>query len=146
MLVFVLLIISFLFFPFNFLFSHLFIYPILIISIPPPTNITITHRLDIEATCHISTVFNASITGVFLFNRSSAHGTAGSPTAVAIPTVSIPSIPVRALLPWLLFAALLVVVAMYFVSAEQGATSLISGTGVHEWVHDGRHLLGFPCH
>lgn len=67
--------------------------------------------------------------------------TAGSPTAVAIPTIS-----VQALLPWLLFAALLVVVAMYFVSAEQGATSLILGTGVHEWVHDGRHLLGFPCH
>ncbi|WP_159014443.1 CbtB domain-containing protein, partial [Streptomyces sp. NRRL WC-3725] len=22
----------------------------------------------------------------------------------------------------------------------------ISGEGVHEWVHDGRHLLGFPCH
>ena len=35
---------------------------------------------------------------------------------------------------------------MYFVSAEQGATSLLSGTAVHEWVHDGRHLLGFPCH
>jgi putative cobalt transporter subunit CbtB len=27
-----------------------------------------------------------------------------------------------------------------------GATSLISGTSVHEFVHDGRHLLGFPCH
>jgi hypothetical protein len=34
----------------------------------------------------------------------------------------------------------------YFVGAEQGATSLISGTYVHEFVHDGRHLLGFPCH
>jgi membrane associated rhomboid family serine protease len=36
--------------------------------------------------------------------------------------------------------------ALYFVSAEQGATSVFSGTGVHEWVHDARHLLGFPCH
>ncbi|MEU7734314.1 CbtB-domain containing protein, partial [Streptomyces griseus] len=27
-----------------------------------------------------------------------------------------------------------------------GATAVISGEGVHEWVHDGRHLLGFPCH
>ncbi|RUW35467.1 CbtB-domain containing protein, partial [Mesorhizobium sp. M2A.F.Ca.ET.015.02.1.1] len=26
------------------------------------------------------------------------------------------------------------------------ATSLIRGTMVHEFVHDGRHLLGFPCH
>ena len=62
-------------------------------------------------------------------------------TPVAVPTVS-----VRALMPWLAFAALLAIVALYFVSAEQGATSVFSGTGVHEWVHDARHLLGFPCH
>ena len=41
---------------------------------------------------------------------------------------------------------LLLVVAMYFVSAEEGATALIAGNAVHEWTHDGRHLLGFPCH
>ena len=45
-----------------------------------------------------------------------------------------------------LFAFLLFAVATYFVGAEQGATSLLNGTAVHEWVHDGRHLLGFPCH
>jgi hypothetical protein len=67
--------------------------------------------------------------------------------AVALPApVAIPTISVAAVLPWLLFAGLLMLVAMYFVSAEQGATSLLSGTAVHEWVHDGRHLLGFPCH
>jgi hypothetical protein len=63
------------------------------------------------------------------------------PAAVALPPFS-----VRQVLPWLIFAALLMLVAMYFVSAEQGATSLFSGTAVHEWTHDGRHLLGFPCH
>ena len=42
--------------------------------------------------------------------------------------------------------AMMLLVAMYFVSAEQGVSSLLSGTAVHEWVHDGRHLLGFPCH
>ena len=36
--------------------------------------------------------------------------------------------------------------ALFFVSTDQGATSLISGTAIHEWVHDGRHLLGYPCH
>ena len=36
--------------------------------------------------------------------------------------------------------------AIYFVTAEEGATSLIPGMYVHEFVHDGRHLLGFPCH
>ena len=41
---------------------------------------------------------------------------------------------------------LLAAVLLYFVGAEQGATSLFSGAGVHEFVHDGRHLLGFPCH
>ena len=48
--------------------------------------------------------------------------------------------------PWLVFGGLLALLALYFVGAEEGATSLISGMYVHEWVHDGRHLLGFPCH
>ena len=69
-----------------------------------------------------------------------------APEPVAIPPISIPTVSVRQLLAWLVFAALLAIVALYFVSAEQGATSVFSGTGVHEWVHDARHLLGFPCH
>jgi hypothetical protein len=52
----------------------------------------------------------------------------------------------RRLLPWAVFALLLALVAVYFVGAEQGVTSLISGMGIHEFTHDGRHLLGFPCH
>jgi hypothetical protein len=55
-------------------------------------------------------------------------------------------IPLRELLPWILFGGLLMLLALYFVGAEQGATSLIPGMYVHEFVHDGRHLLGFPCH
>lgn len=67
--------------------------------------------------------------------------------AVAAPApVTVQPLPVRAVLPWLVLAALLALVTMYFVGAEQGATSLINGTSVHEWTHDGRHLLGFPCH
>jgi hypothetical protein len=34
----------------------------------------------------------------------------------------------------------------YFVGVDEGAASLVPGHAVHEWVHDGRHLLGFPCH
>ncbi|MET8140716.1 CbtB domain-containing protein [Sphaerisporangium sp. NPDC005288] len=61
--------------------------------------------------------------------------------------LSIPvRIPVRELLPWAVFAGVLALALLYFVGAEQGATSLISGNTVHEFVHDGRHLLGFPCH
>ena len=56
------------------------------------------------------------------------------------------SIPLQELLPWAIFGLLMSVLAIYFVGAEQGATSLINGMYVHEWVHDGRHLFGFPCH
>lgn len=68
-------------------------------------------------------------------------------SAIAVAAPPIPAaIPVRDLLPWAVFGGLLMVLALYFVGAEQGATSLISGNAVHEFVHDGRHLLGFPCH
>jgi Probable cobalt transporter subunit (CbtB) len=56
------------------------------------------------------------------------------------------AIPVRQVLPWAIFGGLLLMLAIYFVGAEEGATSLIKGMYVHEFVHDGRHLLGFPCH
>jgi hypothetical protein len=62
------------------------------------------------------------------------------------PEVRTAPIPVGELLPWAIFAGLILLLAIYFVGAEQGATSLISGMYVHEFVHDGRHLLGFPCH
>ena len=35
---------------------------------------------------------------------------------------------------------------IYFVGVEEGAAALFNGMYVHEFVHDGRHLLGFPCH
>jgi len=56
------------------------------------------------------------------------------------------AIPVRDLMPWAVFGGLLMLLLLYFVGAEEGATSLIKGMYVHEFVHDARHLLGFPCH
>ena len=56
------------------------------------------------------------------------------------------AIPVRGMLPWVVLGGLVFLLAIYFVGAEEGATSLLSGMYVHEFVHDGRHLLGFPCH
>jgi hypothetical protein len=67
-----------------------------------------------------------------------------SDTTCAPGTVAAP-IPVRDVLPWVIFG-LLLLLAIYFVGAEEGATSIIPGMYVHEFVHDGRHLLGFPCH
>ena len=54
-------------------------------------------------------------------------------------------IPIAELFPWLIFAAVLLL-EIYFVGIEEGAVSVIPGMYVHEFVHDGRHLLGFPCH
>ncbi|GAA0673367.1 CbtB-domain containing protein [Kitasatospora atroaurantiaca] len=65
-----------------------------------------------------------------------------APAAVSAPL----TLPVKAIVPWAVFFGILMMTLIYFVGAEQGATSLISGEDVHEWVHDGRHLLGFPCH
>jgi len=67
-------------------------------------------------------------------------------TQAAPVTVASPEFSLRRILPYLIFAGLLLLVAMYFVAAEEGATSLIAGNAIHEWTHDGRHLLGFPCH
>lgn len=63
-----------------------------------------------------------------------SHGTAVTP------------IPAAQLFPWALFGGILLLLALYFVSTEEGAARLLSGLEVHEFVHDGRHLLGFPCH
>jgi hypothetical protein len=64
---------------------------------------------------------------------------ASSPTAPV-------AIPLGQILPWAILGGLLMLLAVYFIGAEQGATSLFKGMYVHEFVHDGRHLLGFPCH
>jgi cobalt transporter subunit CbtB len=65
-----------------------------------------------------------------------------SASPIAEPTV----IPVREILPWAIFAGLLALIAIYFVGAEEGATSVVPGMYIHEFVHDGRHFLAFPCH
>lgn len=53
-------------------------------------------------------------------------------------------IPLRDLRPALLAAAIALLV-IYLVTLDQGALSQ-SGTLLHELMHDGRHLLGVPCH
>lgn len=65
--------------------------------------------------------------------------------ATFAPDHALPAIPVRDVLPWAAFGTIFLL-ALYFVGAEEGATSLIAGTAIHEFVHDGRHLLSFPCH
>lgn len=48
---------------------------------------------------------------------------------------------------WLAGTVVIALLVLYFVGLDQGATSIFgSDTHVHEFVHDARHLLGFPCH
>lgn len=56
-----------------------------------------------------------------------------------------PPLALRDVAPWALFSIgwLLLI---YFVGVDEGAASVVPGSSLHEWVHDGRHLLGFPCH
>ena len=69
---------------------------------------------------------------------SSAVSTA-RPQAVAIPVADT--------LPWLIGAAVVGLVLYYFVGIDQGATSVFGDNMyVHEFLHDARHLLSFPCH
>ena len=62
---------------------------------------------------------------------------------VTIP-VPLPRTRVAIVLGLTVLAALIL---YYFVGVDQGATSVFGKTvGIHEWVHDARHFLGFPCH
>lgn len=55
------------------------------------------------------------------------------------------SIPTTAL--WLGGTTFLALLALYFIGIDQGAVSIFgSDMHVHEFVHDARHFLGFPCH
>ena len=67
-------------------------------------------------------------------------------TTTTLSAVRPIAIPVREVLPWAVFGGLLLVLCIYFIGVDQGATAVLNGTAVHEFVHDGRHLLGFPCH
>ena len=69
--------------------------------------------------------------------------TATTPRATGTPVVvSLPSAAV-----WLIGTAVLAVLAYYFIGVDQGMVSVFgSNAQVHEFVHDARHFLGFPCH
>jgi hypothetical protein len=63
------------------------------------------------------------------------------PTSVPAPIAS-----PGELLPYFVFGGLVLLILLYFVGGEEGALSLVSGSSIHELVHDPRHLFGFPCH
>jgi hypothetical protein len=57
------------------------------------------------------------------------------------------ALPVSQRILWLAGAAVLALLVYYFIGVDQGALSVFGrDMHVHEFVHDGRHFLGFPCH
>jgi hypothetical protein len=68
-----------------------------------------------------------------------------APTAAA-PEIAVETSALAGAL-WLLGAGVLALLAMYFIGLDEGMSSVFGKTAyLHELVHDGRHLLGFPCH
>ncbi|GAA0497464.1 hypothetical protein Ade02nite_54230 [Paractinoplanes deccanensis] len=58
--------------------------------------------------------------------------------------LSTPAVSARLLWTAIAVTALLLLIT-YLVAFDQGAVSR-SGMYLHELMHDGRHLLGVPCH
>jgi hypothetical protein len=65
----------------------------------------------------------------------------------AIPQGRPIAIPIADTLPWLIGAAVFGLLLYYFIGLDEGATSVFGNSMVvHEFVHDARHFLSFPCH
>ena len=66
----------------------------------------------------------------------------------AVPRVNLQATAATLATPMQLAAiTLLALIAYYFLGYDQGAVSVFgSDTHIHEFLHDARHLLGFPCH
>lgn len=63
----------------------------------------------------------------------------------AVPTPLV--LPIQKV--WLLLGAtvMLALAVLYFIGVDQGAVSVFGrDMHIHEFVHDARHFLGFPCH
>lgn len=66
-------------------------------------------------------------------------------------TVVPSSTPVVISIPKVIFQLVAVAMAAlavyFFIGVDQGMTSVFgNNTDIHEFVHDARHFLGFPCH
>lgn len=68
--------------------------------------------------------------------------------AVAVPRANLRATAAALATPARLAAiTMFALIAYYFVGYDQGAVSVFgSDTHIHEFLHDARHLLGFPCH
>jgi hypothetical protein len=66
-----------------------------------------------------------------------------TPAASATPVVLAPAKAAA----WLITTAFAALFVYFLIGIDQGATHLFGqNMYLHEFVHDGRHFLGFPCH
>lgn len=64
-----------------------------------------------------------------------------------VPAATPVVLPVSKAVFWLAGAVLFALALYYFIGIDEGATSVFGNSMVvHEFVHDARHFLGFPCH
>ncbi|HEX5406225.1 MAG TPA: CbtB-domain containing protein [Pseudonocardiaceae bacterium] len=69
--------------------------------------------------------------------------TVPAPGTAATPVV----LPVSKAVLWLTGTVVFALALYYFIGVDQGATSVFGADmHIHEFVHDARHFLGFPCH
>lgn len=72
-----------------------------------------------------------------------------TPTTGSLPraTAVVPDSATVGAALWLTTSTVVALIAFYFLAFDQGAVSVFGAdTHVHEFLHDARHLLGFPCH
>ncbi|MGE0214744.1 CbtB domain-containing protein [Mycolicibacterium sp.] len=75
-------------------------------------------------------------------NSKPAAGSLEHHAAAALPDSATTGVAL-----WLTVTTVLALIAFYFLAFDQGAVSVFGAdTHVHEFLHDARHLLGFPCH
>lgn len=66
-----------------------------------------------------------------------------TPRAVTRPV----ALPISRAMLWLIGTAVVALAVYYFIGVDEGAVSVFGKSMmVHEFVHDSRHFLGFPCH
>lgn len=71
----------------------------------------------------------------------------------ATTTVSTPAVPATLIdvnvrtVALLVGTAFLALLTIWFIGIDEGVLSVFGkSTVLHEFFHDGRHFLGFPCH
>jgi len=68
-----------------------------------------------------------------------------APSAASASTPLV--LPVSKAVLCLVGTAIVALAVYYFIGVDQGAYSVFGNDmHVHEFVHDARHFLGFPCH